>query len=236
MISVCIATYNGSKFIEEQLISILSQLKPEDEVLVSDDNSSDDTVKLIKSFNDSRISLYINHFGNPVLNFEYLIEIAKGEYIFLSDQDDIWAPNKVGTFLKIFSDNPEVGLVLSDIQVINPEGEKVNKVFFQNGFKSGFLQNIIFNNFIGCSMAFKNDIKDLILPFPKSIAMHDWWIGTTSILFSKVHFIDEKLHYYRRHDNNFTKIGANDIWTRIAWRWNLLMSLTLRYIKLKLGK
>jgi hypothetical protein len=170
------------------------------------------------------------------LNFEYLIKKANGEYIFLSDQDDLWAPNKVDTFLNIFSNNPEVGLVLSDIQIINSEGEKVNTVFFLNGFKHGFLQNIIVNNFIGCSIAIRNDIKDLILPFPRSIAMHDWWIGTACILLSKVYFIEEKLQYYRRHDNNFTGRVVNDMWTRIAWRWYLLMSLILRNLKLKFGK
>lgn len=224
------ATYNGSLFIKEQLQSILDQLGPDDELLVSDDNSSDDTLKLIKSFNDPRISIDLNHFGNPVLNFEYLVQKAKGDYVFLSDQDDIWTPNKVETFLKVFTNNSDVSLVLSDVQIINTEGEKVNKVFYQNGFKAGLLENILVNNFIGCSMAFRKEIKNFILPFPDSIAMHDWWIGTCCLLFSKIYFINQKLHNYRRHDYNFTQKGKASLWKRITSRWNLIRELSLRFI------
>jgi glycosyltransferase involved in cell wall biosynthesis len=227
------ATCNGSQFIKEQLQSILVQLGPDDELLVSDDNSSDDTVQLIKSFNDPRISIDLNHFGNPVLNFEYLVQKAKGDYVFLSDQDDIWAPNKVEIFLKVFMNNSDVSLVLSDIQIINIEGEKVNKVFYQNGFKTGFLKNILINNFIGCSMAFRKEIRNFILPFPKSIAMHDWWIGTCCLLFSKIYFIDQKLHNYRRHDYNFTQKGKTSLCKKITFRWNLIRGLSLRFIRVK---
>jgi len=89
MISVCIATYNGEKYIKEQLDSIINQLDKNDEIIISDDGSSDNTIKIIESYKDGRIVLYKNSFKNVVLNFEFAIDKSKGDYIFLSDQDDI---------------------------------------------------------------------------------------------------------------------------------------------------
>src|SRR5690606_26359089 len=94
-ISVCMATYNGENHIEEQLESILKQLKDNDEVIISDDGYSDKTIELIKGFNDPRIKLFLNSFRNIILNFEFALSKATGDFIFLSDQDDIWYDNKV---------------------------------------------------------------------------------------------------------------------------------------------
>ena len=232
MISVCLAAYNGEKFIKEQLESILHQLNIEDEVLVSDDGSTDNTLGIIEAFNDPRISIHRNSFSNPVSNFEYLINNAKGDFIFLSDQDDVWAIDKVQVYLECFSQNPGVSLILSDIQIVDKEGLVLNKEFYEQGFKTGLIQNIITNNFIGCSMVFKQEIKKYILPFPKNLPMHDWWIGTCCILFGKIHFINKKLLSYRRHDNNFTKTAGSVI-LKIKWRFNLVINLLFRFIKVK---
>ncbi|MFA6072445.1 MAG: glycosyltransferase [Janthinobacterium sp.] len=104
-ISVCIATFNGAKYIKAQLSSILNQLGKDDEVIVSDDSSSDHTIEIIRQFNDSRIKIYSdNKFQSPILNFEHAISKATGKYIFLSDQDDEWAPDKVATLLPLLEE------------------------------------------------------------------------------------------------------------------------------------
>lgn len=91
MISVCMPTYNGEKFIRIQLESILSQLGNDDEIVISDDSSTDKTVEITKSFNDSRIHLLENNtFHSPIYNLENALKNAKGDFIFLSDQDDEW--------------------------------------------------------------------------------------------------------------------------------------------------
>src|SRR5688572_19081887 len=101
MISVCIPTFNGEKFIHRQLESIISQLSPDDEIVISDDSSSDNTLNIIKSLNDSRIKLLDNnHFRNPIFNLENALKHAKGDFIFLADQDDLWKENKVPLLLK----------------------------------------------------------------------------------------------------------------------------------------
>ena len=96
MISVCIATYNGEKYIKQQLLSILKQIKVNDEIIISDDHSTDKTFNIIKSFNDTRIKFFLNNKGKGYTrNFENALEKAHGDIIFLSDQDDIWIDNKV---------------------------------------------------------------------------------------------------------------------------------------------
>ena len=96
MISVCIATYNGGKYISKQIVSILNQLSDSDEIIVSDDGSKDDTINIIESLCDSRIKSYKNTGKHGVVpNFENALSKAKGDIIFFSDQDDIWADNKV---------------------------------------------------------------------------------------------------------------------------------------------
>lgn len=100
MISVCIATYNGGKYIKEQLDSILFQLGKDDEVIISDDSSTDDTLSILESYHDERIVILTNQkFHSPVYNFENALKSAKGDFIFLSDQDDIWEPTKVEVML-----------------------------------------------------------------------------------------------------------------------------------------
>ena len=100
MLTVCIATYNGEKYIRQQLNSVLIQLGENDEVIISDDSSSDATVEIVRSFNDSRIKLLVdNKFSSPVRNFENALKYATGDYIFLCDQDDIWLPDKVKSML-----------------------------------------------------------------------------------------------------------------------------------------
>lgn len=97
MISVCLATYNGQQYILEQLQTILPQLSEDDEIIISDDNSTDNTVNLIKSINDNRIKIFINKSGKRIYtkNFENAINHSLGDFIFLCDQDDVWMPNKV---------------------------------------------------------------------------------------------------------------------------------------------
>jgi glycosyltransferase involved in cell wall biosynthesis len=232
MISVCITTCNGENFIVEQLNSILPQLNEDDEIVISDDGSTDNTINILESYNDVRFKIYKNNFKNVVANFEFVIKKSKGDYIFLSDQDDIWHPTKVEEFINLFSKNIEAVLVISNLQLIDKEGDSIYREFYKNGFSGELFDNIIQNNFIGCSMAFRKEAKDFILPFPRRLAMHDWWIGVCSIVFGNVFYIDKKLLFYRRHDNNITREGGADLVSKLKWRLNLVVNLVLRIIKL----
>ncbi|WP_207426498.1 glycosyltransferase family 2 protein [Pedobacter sp. SYSU D00535] len=199
-LSVCIATYNGESYLQEQLKSILDQLRYDDEVIVSDDGSTDHTLTIIESFHDSRIRvLHSARPKSPVSNFEHALSHAKGEYIFLSDQDDIWFPNKVNLVLGYLK---KYDLVVHDCK-IQKDGRVVGSYFSDSNSGSGLIKNLLKNTFLGNCMAFRRNVLLHALPFPEDIPMHDMWIGLVATLYGKVYFIRNKLSIWRRHDHSF---------------------------------
>ena len=125
MISVCMATFNGEKYIKEQIESILSQISLSDELVISDDKSTDNTLDIIRDFNDPRIKLYIHEKDHGfVRNFENALTKSNGDIIFLSDQDDIWMPDKVNTTLRVLGN---CDFTFSDCVTINENEEIISK-------------------------------------------------------------------------------------------------------------
>jgi glycosyltransferase involved in cell wall biosynthesis len=160
-ISVCLTTYNGELFLKQQLDSIINQLPINGEIIISDDGSIDQTLNLLETFSqkEPRIKLFKNNFKSVKKNFEFTLKQCTGDYIFLSDQDDIWKQDKIETTLIYFSNGYD--LVLSDCFIINSDNIIVNNSFFAlNNSSSGFLKNIYRNSYIGCCMAFKRNILD----------------------------------------------------------------------------
>ena len=206
MISVCMATYNGEKYIKEQLSSILSQLSEKDEIIVSDDSSTDKTVEIIESFQDKRIKILKNNkFRQPNLNFENALKYSKGDIIFLSDQDDVWVKNKVEIILNQLK---KYDLIVSDAFITNEKLNITNESLFSEvNSNRGILKNIIKNTYYGCCMAFKRKVLKKALPFPKTREIgHDLWLGIIADRYFKVKFLKEKLIYFRRHENTLTTI------------------------------
>lgn len=200
-ISVCIATYNGGKYLNEQIQSILMQLSDNDELIISDDGSTDDTISIIGKFADKRIKLFHNKNKKGVAhNFENALSHASGEYIFLSDQDDIWAENKVKVVLRILE---TYDCVLHNAQLIDAEGNFLNSDLFSiYRTRTGYINNLIRNTFVGCCMAFKKNILKYALPIPDDIKMHDMWIALISEKKGRTKLINQNLIFYRRHDSN----------------------------------
>jgi glycosyltransferase involved in cell wall biosynthesis len=232
-ISVCIATYNGAKFIEDQLDSIRSQISLNDEIIISDDGSSDNTIQIIKDINDSRIKLIINEEARGLVkNFENAIMNSTGEYIFLCDQDDVWLPDKVEVF-KVYLN--QYDLVVSDCFITNSNLEIINDSFFKkNKSKKGVFNNLIFNSYLGCCMAFNRRLLSLAIPFPRDIIAHDIWLGLMYNIYGKVCFIDERLILYRRHGLNHSQASSkssNSFYFKIKYRFKLVLSIIRRIIK-----
>jgi glycosyltransferase involved in cell wall biosynthesis len=233
MISVCLATCNGEKYILEQINSILLQIDINDELLISDDNSTDNTLNILKKIDDCRIKIFQNNFSNVIKNFEFLLNMAVGDVIFLSDQDDIWHKEKISTHLNFYKTFYKPLLVFSDVQLIDERGKFIDKLFFKNKFQKSFLKNIFRNQFIGCSISFNKQAKDIVLPFPNKIPMHDWWIGCVMLLYGEVVFLDNKLTFYRRHQNNFTGNMTNSLLLMLKWRLILLFQISILNINKK---
>ncbi|WP_297095229.1 glycosyltransferase [uncultured Draconibacterium sp.] len=235
-ISVCIPTYNGEQFIREQLDSILNQTQVVDEIIISDDSSSDRTVEVIQSYNNHKIKLFEKQkFSSPIFNLEFALKQTKGDYIFLADQDDIWMPNKVEVLVKELA---KCKLVVSNGEVINQAGEMIAPSLFELfNSRRGFLKNLTKNSYMGCCMAFHKDLLPIVLPFPKSIAMHDLWIGLNAELHSRPVFCPTKLVKYRRHDFNKTPLDANtntnSLFYIIAFRVKMFLLVVTRLINIK---
>jgi glycosyltransferase involved in cell wall biosynthesis len=204
------AAYNGSRFIEQQLESILPQLSSTDEIVVIDDCSQDETVDSIRRFNDSRIRLF-THGSNQgiVTTFEEALRRATGNILFLCDDDDLWSPTKVELVLREFETHPEVQVVTSKVALIDEDGFRLPDagVNRHGNFANGFWRNIAMNHYQGSAMAIRANLLGTVLPFPRRRSfLHDVWIGTRNdIVGGRTAFIDEPLVYYRRHSHNASK-------------------------------
>lgn len=233
-ISVCIATYNGEKYIEEQLVSILNQSMRVDEIIISDNISTDNTLEIIKKLNDSRIKICSYDKKNRVaLNFENALKKCSGDIIFLSDQDDVWDFKKVEICVDSLKEN--------DLVVHNAKLNDKN-FFEENGVRKNILTNIYKSSFLGCCMCFKKNILEKALPFPKEFDTdkkprmhgHDTWLGMIALLNKRVKFLNECLIFYRRHDFNVSESSETSKRTlleKLEWRKCLITELLKRKLR-----
>lgn len=229
------ATYNGEKYIAEQLDSILSQLGEYDEVIISDDSFNDATVEIIKSYNDNRIKIFKNTKEKGYTrNFENALEKASGDIIFLSDQDDIWVENKVKKMTKILEN---YDFVVSDNSIVNEKLEVISKSHFEVYKTSkGFIRNLLLPRYVGACMAFKKNILEKSLPFPENakLCAHDYWISLIAEMYFKCYKLDEQLLLYRRHGANASSGGEkskNSLKHKLQVRFYTLIHLLKRLSK-----
>ena len=225
MISVCIATYNGQQFIREQIDSILCQLSSDDEIIVSDNGSADDTISIINSIDDKRIRIIKGpRKHSPILNFENALKEAKGEFVFLADQDDLWKPNKVEVCMKWLQ---KYYCVVSDAVVTDSSLNLLFPSLYEViHAKKGPIYNTLWKNgYTGCCMAFRRNVLEKSLPFPKKIPMHDIWIGNVAAYKYNVKFISDKLVLFRRHKNTISCNGKGSkfsFWQQLKFRINTI--------------
>jgi glycosyltransferase involved in cell wall biosynthesis len=236
-VSVAMATYNGEKYLEPQIDSILMQLGTEDELIISDDHSSDRTVNIIQRYmkNDHRVKFFVNGESGVTSNFENAIKHTQNEIIFLSDQDDIWKPEKVQTVKDYYKRNPNIQMIMSDITVVDNELNTTIESFYHfRGSRAGVLKNIMKNSYIGCAMSFRKELKSKILPIPRNVPMHDMWIGLVADMNKSALLIPEKLIYYRRHDANVTTVeNTSSLKEKLLWRYQISSLLLKSRLKNK---
>lgn len=202
LVSVAMASYNGEKYIEKQILSVLKNLEKSDELVISDDGSTDSTLEIIKNVNDSRIKLCKGPKKGINQNFSNAIIHCKGDYIFLCDQDDEWLENKVSSVIEVFK-TKDVILVEHDAIVVDDNNRVIIPSFFDyRRVRTGFFKNWLRNTYHGCCMAFKSSLKDCIETIPVDGCLHDQWIGLIAELNGKTYFLDKKLMVYKRHSGN----------------------------------
>jgi glycosyltransferase involved in cell wall biosynthesis len=231
MISVCLATYNGEKYIKEQLLSILKQLGKDDEIIISDDHSTDGTLGIIEALCDSRISVFFNSEKGYTSNFENALRHINGDIVFISDQDDIWDSNKVEICLEALQ---STDLVVSDCQLINNQKEIIAPSYFElRKVKKTSWGNLVKFGYLGCCLAFRSELLKKALPFPtnRQLCTHDNWLFLVGAFLYRHKVLDERLIYYRRHDANVStggQLSGKSQWFKIKYRVYLCFFLLKR--------
>ena len=237
-ISIALCTYNGARFLPEQLESILKQTRPPDEIVAVDDRSSDDTLQILRDFAGGapfpmRVEANPENLG-VTRNFEKAIGLCAGDIIALCDQDDIWEPGKLAAIEQVFRDQPKTALVFSDAQIVDDTGKSVGyrlwpAAAFGDEQKAQVRTGKAFDalakyNFItGCTMAFRAPMREIAFPTPPdAFAIHDGWIALVTAALADIAFIDQPLVRYRQHASQQIGVdapGQADRWeTRLARR------------------
>ncbi|KMQ51581.1 Alpha-L-Rha alpha-1,3-L-rhamnosyltransferase [Chitinispirillum alkaliphilum] len=208
-ISVVMTAYNGESYIGEQINSVLSQLSAGDELIIGDDRSADSTLEIIKSFKDPRIKLIVNEQNLGVIkNISRLLNKVNGRYVFLSDQDDVWLPEKVKHCLSQLENHD---LLVHNGFFIDGDGKSLNKTIFDCLTPSlSYLKNLAGNRYVGACMAFTDTFLSTLLPIPENIPMHDWYIAQRALrLRKKIKIEERELILYRRHADNVSSTGCH---------------------------
>jgi len=214
-ISVALCTYNGARFLPAQLESILAQTRQPDEVCISDDRSTDETVSLLEDFARRapfpvRFQINEKNLGSTK-NFEQTILRCTGDLICLCDQDDVWLPEKLAAMESEFARSEKVGMVFSDAELIDEEGESLGENLWKFSFfpeerkkaRSGKMFEVLVrqNVVTGATMAFRARLRERFLPIPENISntIHDAWIALMIAAAAEVVFLEKCLVKYRQH-------------------------------------
>lgn len=223
------ATYNGERYLEEQLNSIIRQTRLPDEIIICDDCSNDNTISIAKRFSSSaqfKVEIHQNlkNLGF-IKNFEKAISLAKGDILILCDQDDVWEKNKIQDIEDYFFKNQEYGGVFSDAEVVNEKLESVGYNLWecvkfserqQKCFIGGNSFNLLINRNVvtGATLAFRSTMIKYFMPIPANCA-HDLWIALIISIVSRIGIINKPLIKYRQHSMNQIGIMKENIIEKI---------------------
>jgi len=238
-ISVVIATYNGEKYIKEQLQSICNQTLKPNEIIVSDDGSKDATLAIVRKVSKqpeaSGIQFVVLQ-DNPRHgyggNFEWAMKHSSGDYIFLCDQDDFWLSSKVESVIEVFYKHPDAKLVFHDAELIDKDGKRISGTFNplldrlnirnQELVKIGtsYCETACSASFInGMCMCISKDLMEVSIPFPYN-KLHDQWLLFLATANDSAYFLNQILAQYRLHGKNVCGHRAfkGSLWDRIQ-KW-----------------
>lgn len=202
-ISIAMATYNGAKFLSEQLNSFVEQIRLPDELVVTDDCSTDDTLKILESFAENApfpVRIYRNESNlGYAKNFDKALSLCTGDLIFLSDQDDVWFKEKIARMVAVANEHVDAMLFMNDAELVLGDGTPLGLTKLKQTLSLG-LPDTAFTT--GCCMALRRGFLDFALPVPSECFVHDTWFNRLSLILDAKIIVPEVLQYYRRHGNN----------------------------------
>lgn len=208
-VSIAMATYNGAEYIGDQLKSILVQTRKPDELIVSDDISTDSTIEILNEFKNTA-PFPVHIFKNEkqlgfAQNFNNALMNTTGDIVFLSDQDDYWFDNKIETIIGLFQHTKQ-SVILNDAVITD---SKLNSTdFTQLGqIRSGKLSDSLY--VLGCCAAIRKSFLKICLPIPEGYSSHDGWIVKLAEGLGEKYIFEKGLQYYRRHGKNETNYIVN---------------------------
>ena len=238
-VSVCMATYNGEKYVCRQLTSILDQLNDEDEVVVVDDCSTDGTVAAIAQIGDRRISIHINDRNRgEVFSFGRALALAKNDFLFLSDQDDIWMPGRVSLMQRRLVESG-AGVVASNFGWITAAEEPIDVTYDGVAARDSgrHFANIVDifagkTNYYGCAMALRREFVPMVVPIPSFVESHDLWIALASNVAGSNAHLDESTLLKRKHDRNVTStVSTRSLYRKLRSRVVFATSLVVLFYR-----
>ena len=240
-IDILMATYNGEKYLKEQIESILNQTYKNIRLIISDDASKDSTPQILEEYRkkDSRIEIYLNKENRGVVkNIEFLLEKVEDEFYMLADQDDVWLPLKVEKSIETLK-KQNADLVFGDLEVVDEKLETLYPSFGDfmllnrkiNKYIDSYKVNYLYNCVTGCTVLSKKEFIKKIIPIPteSKYLIHDHWIGLIVALNGKLTYMPEKYIKYRQHGNN--QVGTN----KISHGFSKLEQVRELFIDVKLG-
>jgi glycosyltransferase involved in cell wall biosynthesis len=235
MIDILLATYNGEKFLNEQIDSILSQSCKDWQLLIRDDGSTDATVQIINSYikqYPDKIKLIEDNLGNLGVghNFEKLLEHSKSEYIMFCDQDDVWLPEKIKLTLDKMKEaeisHPDIPiLIFTDLKVVDENFKIIAESLWSyhkiDPTEGGLFKNMLYRNIVtGCTVMINKKAKEIVLPIPEYVQMHDWWVAMNTAKYGRIFHIPAATVLYRQHSGNV--VGTKKItmtFSVFIWKW-----------------
>lgn len=224
--SVVMATYNGERYLREQLDSVVCQLNKDDELIISDDGSTDGTIGIIKEYQNqySFIALIYGPHTGVADNFTNAIKHCKGDIVFICDQDDLWDHRKIITVKKAFEKHPQINVVMHDASFCGADGTPIDQenIFTLRKAKHGVWRNLLYSTYFGCCTAVRREYLMKLLPLP-NYALYDQYIGLCAESDHCSFFLRKVFIKHREHGDNWS--GHQSISSQIRIRKNLLRSL-----------
>ena len=231
-LSVAMAVYQGEKYLPLQIDSILPQLGPMDELVISYDQSTDRTLEIIEGYakRDARVRVLQNDCPGVTGNFNHAVSHCTGDYIYIADQDDKWAEGKVERVQRCFREE-HVDLVIHNGTHTDSEPHPIGTDFFtMYRIGDGKIKNIMKPRYSGCCMAFTKRMQQIILPMPE-IHGYDQWIATVCEFWGKIAYPKEILIDHRLHGNNVTGEQSRPLPIILRMRTRLIFNLIARYFR-----